>query len=179
MNRLLWESRRLVGSARAGICILLACAALALLVAFVLTARAERHLQEVRQTFAQHQVDWRNMPVVDQGGNALAQIYARFPSQSDVPKWLSSIFTAARDMNVDLELGEYSYAKERGIPLARYQIELPVIAPYPTVRALVASLMNKMPFAALDDFAITKELPEDEVVSATLRMSIFVRGDVH
>jgi hypothetical protein len=179
MNRLLWESRRLIGSARAGVSILLVCAVLALLVAQVLTDRAEKRLQEARQTLAQHQVEWRNMPVADQGGNALAQVYARFPSQSDVPKWLSSIFTAARDMNVDLELGEYSYAKERGTPLARYQIELPVIAPYPTVRALVASLMNKMPFAALDDFAITKALPEDEVVNATLRMSIFVRGETH
>lgn len=150
---------------------------MAMVIAGLLVIPAEHRLMAKEIEFARHQESLRRQPQGVEREVTLADVYARFPSQKDVPKWLSLIFTAARDMNVDLEIGQYTYEKERGTLLSRYQIELPVDAPYPTVLALIARLMNEMPFAALDDLAITKELPEDEVAQATLRLSIFVRGD--
>jgi len=177
MKQMIWEGRRLLSHAWFAVFALALGAVVASVIVGLLLVPAERRLDGVNHEFTVRQEQMRRQPPSAQKEVTLADVYARFPSQKDVPKWLSQIFTAARDMNVDLEIGQYNYEKERGTQLSRYQIELPVNAPYPTVRALIARLMNEMPFAALDDLAMTKELPEDESVEATLRLSIFVRGD--
>ena len=177
MKQVIWEGRRLLSHSWFAIVALGLGALLAASITGLLLVPAERRLAAINQEFSARQEEMRRQPQTNQKEATLADVYARFPSQKDVPKWLSQIFTAARDMNVDLEIGQYNYEKERGTLLSRYQIELPVNAPYPTVRALIARLMNEMPFAALDDLAMTKELPEDEAVEATMRLSIFVRGD--
>lgn len=177
MKQVIWESRRLLSHSWFALCSLALGAVVAGAIAGLLVMPAEHRLVAKEHEFSRHQESLRQQPQGVEREVTLTDVYARFPSQKDVPKWLSQIFTAARDMNVDLEIGQYAYEKERGTSLSRYQIELPVEAPYPTVRALIARLMNEMPFAALDDLVITKELPEDEVTQATLRFSIFVRGD--
>lgn len=177
MKRLLWEGGRFMIYPWAGFVALVVGIGIAVAVVALLVLPEQRRLAEVRQASSHLQAQLRSQPPAKKVD--VAAVYARFPSQSDVPKWLSQIFTSARELNVDLEIGAYSYAKETGTALARYQIELPVTAPYPTVRALIANMLNKMPFAALDDLVITKESPEDEDVNVTMRVSIFVRGDNH
>lgn len=177
MKRISWELKRLVTQSWASISLLMAGIGIAAMLQLILIGSAEQKLETARQTLEQHKKMAGSIRSSQAKVITLQDVYARFPSQKDVPKWLSLIFTSARDMNVDLEIGQYSYNKEQGTPLSRYQIELPVTAPYPTVKALVATLMNQMPFAALDDLALTKEHPEDQEVNATLRLSIYVLGD--
>lgn len=133
-------------------------------------ARAQRHHADlsVRKTLyltAAHAAEaTADIPAIIQS----------LPSYRTVPQALSRIFSLAKDLDVALDIGDYRYHRNRGEMFGRYQIELPLVTDYPTLRVLIARLMNDMPFAAIDDISLVREDVESDVVEARLRITLFL-----
>lgn len=96
------------------------------------------------------------------------------PSYRTVPQLLSTIFSLAKELDVVLEIGDYRYHRNRGEMFGRYQIELPLVTDYPTLRVLVARMMNEMPYAAIEDISLVREDVESDVLEARLRITLFL-----
>jgi hypothetical protein len=135
---------------------------------------AQRNLELARQHYAEHAARQHETPVQADAGSVATAMLKSLPSHRTLPQSLSAIFAMAREMDVILDMGDYRYIRNHGEAFGRYQVELPVISDYPTVRALVARLMNDMPYVALDDISFTREAADSEVVEARIRLTIFL-----
>jgi hypothetical protein len=149
---------------------------LAALFAMVFTLAAVKPAQQVLVT-AQARYKAAGIsekPAVTPEAAPPPSLQAALPSYRQLPQILSTIFATARDMEVMLDMGDYHYSHNRNENYGSYQIELPMIAEYATIRALVARLMNAMPYAALDDISLTREAVDSEIVEARIRLTLYL-----
>jgi len=145
MNRLAWETRRFLRAAGIAGAAGIACAAAGLVV-FVLGVEpagreidGERHaLEKLQSRVSQAQRGAAAGPRTT--AERLGAFYAFFPRVEALPDWLDKVFAAAARQSISLEKGEYTLARERDGKLARYQLLLPVKAPYPQLRAFLDSV---------------------------------------
>lgn len=173
MKRFLWQLRML--SEWTGWW-MVAAAAGALAAAFwgLMVLPAQHKLELSRLHYAELASRQYQRPAAADGSAQVPAVLRSLPSYRSLPQALSTIFATAREMDVILDIGDYRYIHNQGEAFGRYQIEVPVIADYPTVRALVARLMNDMPYAALDDFSLMRESIDSDGVEARIKLTLFL-----
>ena len=181
MRRVAWELRGLLGyTGTAGIAGLL-CALAALAVYVVGIAPAAQEIEAESRKLAELQSRVRQ---AQRGGTAgpqttaerLAAFYGFFPPLEALPEWLDKVYEAAAGQSVVLEKGEYSLTRERDGKLLRYQLVLPVRAPYPKVRAFLDSVLQEVPAAVLESVTLQRENIAAAQVDAQLRFTLVLGG---
>lgn len=80
----------------------------------------------------------------------------------------------AQSHGLELPRGQYSVAPQAGTSLARWQLVLPVTAPYPALHAFVAAALERQPNLALDELKLKRDRIESTELQAELRLSLFV-----
>ena len=70
--------------------------------------------------------------------------------------------------------GQYSVSPLAGTTLARWQLVLPVEAPYPALHAFLAAALERLPNLTLDELKLKRERIEASELQAELRLSLFV-----
>jgi hypothetical protein len=75
-----------------------------------------------------------------------------------------------------LPRGQYSVAPLAGTTLARWQLVLPVEAPYPALHAFLAAALERLPNLTLDELKLKRERIESAELQAELRLSLFVEA---
>ena len=66
---------------------------------------------------------------------------------------------------------------ERGFPLARYQVTLPVQGSYGEVRGFVDAVLDAVPAAALEELALKREEIGEPLVEARVRFVLFLGAE--
>ena len=61
-------------------------------------------------------------------------------------------------------------------PIARWQLVLPVEAPYPALHAFLAAALERLPNLTLDELKLKRERIESAELQAELRLSLFVEA---
>jgi len=107
-------------------------------------------------------------------GTQLANFYGFFPAAAALPELLRTIQHAAEANGLRLEKGEYRLNHERGFPLARYLVTLPLRGGYGDVRGFVNAVLDTVPAAALEDLTLKREEIDDTEVEARVRFVLFL-----
>jgi hypothetical protein len=98
----------------------------------------------------------------------LAAFHAHFTHDPPLSERLVRLHGIAAELGLELEQAEYRLTQAPDSRLDRYQMVLPLQAPYPQVRAFVGAALREMPTLSLD--AIRLQRPD--VAEGTARTQI-------
>jgi len=181
MKRAAWELHSLLRCAGTAGLAGVACALVAVLVYVLGVGPAGREIETAAHELGELQSRARQG---SRGAGAgpqttaeqLAAFYGFFPRPEALPDWLDKIYEAAAGQSLTLDKGEYSLARERDGKLLRYQLLLPVRAPYPQVRAFLETVLQEVPAAVLENVTLQRESIAAPQVDAQLRFTLMLRG---
>jgi hypothetical protein len=88
---------------------------------------------------------------------------------------IQTLFSLAKEVNIDLTKADYQIVSDPNARLIRYQIILPVKERYPTIRKFASSVLAKLPHVALDEFVVTRPQAASNVIEAQLQLTLFYR----
>lgn len=128
------------------------------------------YAQAKKQRVARNQLATPPTPASD-----LERFNAFFPPAHEAPKWIATVYAAARGEKLVLERGDYKGLRDVGVPLVRYQITLPVKGTYPQIRRFVAEILEEIPSASIDDISIKRDKIGSEAVDARIKISLYMR----
>jgi len=174
MNALRWHlyqwARRLGATGLVGLGLL----AVALLLQVTLvessqqTARAQHDkLAALRLAAVMHDADSAPVPL-----NPLATL----PPTGEAAQRIGELERLAHAHGISLPRGQYSVAPLAGTTLARWQLVLPVEAPYPALHAFLAASLERLPNLTLDELKLKRDRIELAELQAELRLSLFVEA---
>ncbi len=174
MNTLRWHlyqwARRLGASGLVGLGLL----AVALLLQVIQVessqqaARAQHEkLAALRLAAITHDADPAPVPL-----NPLAML----PPTGEASQRIGELEQLAHAHGISLPRGQYSVAPLSGTTLARWQLVLPVEAPYPALHAFLAAALERLPNLTLDELKLKRDRIESAELQAELRLSLFVEA---
>lgn len=172
MNALRWHlqqwARRLGASGIVGLGLLAAALLLQLIQVESLhrEAAAQREkLATLRLAAAAHATAPAPAPL-----NALAIL----PPTGEASQRIGELEQLARAHGLALPRGQYSVTTLAGTTLARWQLVLPVKAPYPVLHAFLVAALERMPNLTLDELKLKRDRIESAELQAEMRLSLFV-----
>lgn len=98
------------------------------------------------------------------------------PPTGQASQLIGELEQLAQAHGLALPRGQYSVAPQAGTTLARWQLVLPVEAPYPALHAFLAASLERLPNLTLDELKLKRERIEESELQAELRMSLFVEA---
>ena len=101
---------------------------------------------------------------------------AMLPPTGEASQLIGELEQLAQAHGLALPRGQYSVSPLAGTTLARWQLVLPVDAPYPALHAFLAASLERLPNLTLDELKLKRERIEDTALQAELRMSLFVEA---
>lgn len=101
---------------------------------------------------------------------------ALFPASSQSAEDIASIFEQARDSHLTLGSAEYQMTTESGGRFARYQVLLPVKDQYGAIRHFLASVLNNVPNAALQEIHVEHPAVGSSILDARVRFELVYRS---
>jgi hypothetical protein len=173
MNALLWQlhqwGRRLGTAGLVGLGLLAAALLLQLIQVESLkqTALAQHEKLDALRAAAAHESVPAPAPL-----NPLALL----PPTGEASQLIGELEQLAQVHGIALPRGQYSVSPLAGTTLARWQLVLPVDAPYPALHAFIAAALERLPNLTLDELKLTRERIEAGELQAELRMSLFVEA---
>lgn len=108
----------------------------------------------------------------------LLAFYEQFPRRDSLAAWMEQIYAAGRHAALVLERAEYKLAAERGSPLLRYEIGLPLHGSYPQVRLFIREVLEKAPTLALRDIEIGRAAIGESRLDVRLRLVLYLRENL-
>ncbi len=113
------------------------------------------------------------------GADALWQdLWASLPMAAEATQQQARLLAAAASRGVAIQSVQYRGAALKGIPaMWRQQVNLPVEAPYPAVRAWLGWILQQ-PGMSLDALDIVRTDPMSDVVKARVQVSCWWRLDL-
>ncbi|MGU7769069.1 hypothetical protein ACV229_02655 [Burkholderia sp. MR1-5-21] len=129
----------------------------------IVRAAAQRH----------RQVDARDAAADAVALDALPDLFPRFSQSADD---IASIFAQARDSHLTLGSAEYQVTTVSGARFARYQVLLPVKDQYGTIRHFLASVLNNVPNAALQEIHVERPAVNGNILDARVRFELIYRS---
>lgn len=105
----------------------------------------------------------------------LTEFYRQFPTKESAPDWLAKIEAAAEKHRLQLLEGDYRLANEPSARLTRYQITLPLNGAYPDIRGFLKEVLSEVPAVALDNVSFERRKIGDSTVTATIKMTLYLR----
>jgi hypothetical protein len=173
MNAALWllrqKARRLGIAGLIGAGLLLAALLIQLIQVGALRREAAR---QTEQLAALRQSAATAPPVAPPPANPLAHL----PPTGNAAQQFAELIELAKSHRLPLPRGQYSVAAQAGTSLLRWQLVLPVEAPYPTLHAFVAAALERLPNLTLDEIKLKRESIESTALQAELRMSLYVEA---
>lgn len=174
MNALVWHlhqwGRRLGTTGMAGLALLMA----ALLLQAIQVESLQRSitaqqgkLVELRRAAAMHKDTPAPQPL-----NPLAGL----PPTGTASEEIGELEHLARLHGFDLPRGQYSVSPMAGTSLQRWQLVLPLDAPYPALHAFLAAALERLPNLTLDELKLKRDRIESTQLQAELRLSLFVEA---
>ena len=174
MNALRWHlhqwARRLGTTGLAGLGLLAAALLLQLTQVESLQRDAvaqHEKLAALRLAAATHDADPAPAPL-----NPLAML----PPTGEASQRIGELEQLAHAHGISLPRGQYSVAPLAGTTLARWQLVLPIEAPYPALYAFLAAALERLPNLTLDELKLKRERIESAELQAELRLSLFVEA---
>jgi hypothetical protein len=134
--------------------------------------RELRDPAHVQATKAHHVVDDRSAAMDAVALDTLPELFPRFTQSADD---IAAIFAQARDSNLTLGSAEYQVTSESGARLMRYQVLLPVKDQYSAIRRFLASVLNHVPNAALQEIHVERPAVDGNILDARVRFELIYR----
>jgi hypothetical protein len=107
----------------------------------------------------------------------IGKLVAALPTREQIPTVIGTIFEQAKESGVALDSGHYAYTAARAGGTARYDLDFPVKADYPSVRQFINRTLTAVPAAGLEKLRIERKAVGDTQVSADVRFVVFVRSE--
>jgi len=101
---------------------------------------------------------------------------AMLPPTGEASQRIGKLEQLAHAHGLALPRGQYSVTPLAGTTLARWQLVLPVEAPYPVLHAFLAAALERMPNLTLDELKLKRDRIESAELQAELRLSLFVEA---
>ena len=101
---------------------------------------------------------------------------AMLPPTGEASQRIGELEQMAHAHGLALPRGQYSVTPLAGTTLARWQLVLPVEAPYPVLHAFLAAALERMPNLTLDELKLKRDRIESAELQAELRLSLFVEA---
>ncbi len=172
MNRLSWELRRLVGNLglAGGVGLLMLIVGLVVHLSMSRAAMDEivaqkSELSKLRTTTQTHR---RYRPEED-----LTQFYDFFPTKDHLISQLRTVNDLADGYDIVPEHVDYKYTRLSGTPLWRYQINIPLVTDYVTLRLYVSDLLAQLPNAALEDIEMSRQDAGSDQLEIKLNLTLY------
>jgi hypothetical protein len=174
MNSLIWQLRRLARRLGAFGLAGLGLLALALLLQVTQVESLQRATAAQNEKLAALRLAaaTRAAAPAPQPLNALAAL----PPTGAAAQQIGELERLARSHGLELPRGQYSMAPQTGTSLARWQLVLPVAAPYPALHAFMAAALERLPNLTLDELKLKRDRIESTELQAELRLSLFVEA---
>ena len=118
----------------------------------------------------------RHSPTTASAEQAVPRLFNSLPTRAQVPAVIGQVFTQAKASGVSLDTGRYVYTPPKGGEIARYDLEFPVKASYPDIRAFIDRTLTAVPAASLGKLRVERKAVGDAVVNADIDFVVFVRG---
>jgi hypothetical protein len=99
---------------------------------------------------------------------------AMLPPTGEASQLIGELEQLAHAHGITLPRGQYSVSPQAGTSLARWQLVLPVEAPYPALHAFIAAALERLPNLTLDELKLKRDRIESAELQAELRLSLFV-----
>jgi hypothetical protein len=104
----------------------------------------------------------------------LAAFHAHFAHDPPLTERMLRLHAIAGKLGLELEQAEYRLTHRPESRLDRYQMVLPLAAPYPRVRAFVAAALLEMPTLALDGIRLQRPDVAEGDAQAQITFTFFV-----
>ena len=177
MTRLSWLLQRRGEAIALGLGVALVAVALAMHHVLV-TPLAERvdALQSERAAGRERRVERLDDALARPASPAaqLAAFHAHFAHDPPLAERLVRLHGIAAEQGLELEQAEYRLASPPNSRLDRYQMVLPLAAPYPQVRAFVAAALREMPTLSLDAIRLQRPDVAEGAATAQITFTFFV-----
>jgi hypothetical protein len=179
MTSLLWTlrqwARKLGKTGLAGLALL--AAALLLYVVDVLPQQADIDANAARIAALETELAQRRALVaaIEKPRNKPALAATAAPTITVAAERVRELQKLAARHDIVLRRGQYTPAPVSGTTLVRWQILLPVDAPYPAIRGFVADSLAAIPTLALEDFRVKRETIGAASVAADLRFNLYLQ----
>lgn len=107
----------------------------------------------------------------------IGKLVAALPTRDQMPVVIGTIFQQAQASGVALDSGHYTFTAARAGGTARYDLDFPVKADYPSVRQFINRTLTAVPAAGLEKLRIERKAVGDTQVSADVHFVVFIRSD--
>lgn len=104
----------------------------------------------------------------------LEMFYDSLPAEPDVTDVLAKIYVVAEASHVTLKQGEYRLNNMNPLH-PEYGMSFPVKGGYANIRAFLARILADYPALALDGISFHRDKIDDSVLSADIRLTLFLR----
>ena len=112
------------------------------------------------------------VPVASKSRNNLDAFRMVLGDRREVDRYLASIFDVARRHQLALVKGEYKLDFNTATRTYVYQVLLPVVGTYASVRRFCDQVLVQAPFASLDEISYRRESVAAGVIEARLHFSL-------
>lgn len=116
-------------------------------------------------------------PAVVRPETELENLVTTLPGRDQMPEVVGRVLKQATLAGVSLSNGHYTYSPPAGTQVARYELEFPIKAQYPSIRDFINRTLTEVPAAALDKLSIQRKVVGDSTVTANVQFVVFVRSE--
>ena len=127
------------------------------------------HLQQDLITL-QHPIATRQTTDLEEN-----QYIASFPSLTTRASKLNELVEIAKQQELLLNQVIYKTESNTHLPLNRYQVEMSVLTSYPEAYRFISTVLQKMPFVALESLNLSRASGLDEAVETHIQFTFFFR----
>lgn len=117
----------------------------------------------------------RHQPAIVRPQMELANVVSTLPGRDQMPAIVGQVLQQAVLAGISLTDGHYTYSPPAGGGVARYALEFPIKAQYPSIRDFINRTLATVPAAALDKLQIQRKAVGDSTVNANVQFVVFVR----
>jgi hypothetical protein len=169
LPQLQYQITRLGIAGQAGLAAFAAAAALAI----AALVPAQRALQNLHAELARAQNPTATAGVAE----AVPHLMASLPTRAQIPAVIGQMYAQAQTAGVSIDKGRYAYAPAKAGSIGRYEVEFPVSAAYPAIRAFINGTLTAVPAASLEKLRLERKAVGEQVVNADIGFVVFVRGE--
>lgn len=107
--------------------------------------------------------------------DVVKHFYAVLPAQDDVNPAIAAILHTAERYGFVPDRSDYTENVVPEARMVRYQIKLPLIAPYVDIRKFIAEVMNAQPSIALNNVSFSRGDINEELVDANIEFALYTK----
>ncbi len=105
----------------------------------------------------------------------LEAFYEKFPAENSVPDTLEKMIQLAQKKGLSPKQASYRIIKNNPGELLGYQIILPIKGAYPNIMTFAFELLAAIPNVSLDNVSFQRQKIGDNIIEATLKMTLYIK----